>query len=197
MPKTSSVSSSRMDDIERTMAAARLVQRLAVKDESLAEHSLATGALAARIARQMGLEPAQIVEASLVGTLHEVGAIVVVAPDLAGLGFASASEVLRVQRAERRAAVAMVRAVPEISDLAEAVGSIFDDVVPSLTARIVVVADQCDYLMRSVPDRRGLNMAEAIKLLERHAGVRYDRRVVQALAASYGPALRRQVERGA
>jgi response regulator RpfG family c-di-GMP phosphodiesterase len=179
------------------MAAAGLVQRLAARDLILAEHSLATGALAARIAHHLGLEPEEIVEASLIGTLHEVGAIIVPAPDLARLGFAAASEVLRVQRAERRAAVALVRAVPEIADLADAVGSVFDDVVPTMTARIVIVADLYDYLVRSVPGRRGLSMSEAIDVLERHAGVRYDRRAVQALRETDRTALRRQVDRRA
>jgi len=157
----------------------------------LAEHSLATGAVAARLALQMGLEPPEIVEAALIGTLHEVGAIVVAPAALDGLGFASASEVLRVQRAERRAAVALVRATPAIADLADAVGSVFDDLVPTLTARIAIVADQFDYLTRWVPGQRGLSIGQAIVILERHAGVRYDRRVVQALAATYGSAARR------
>ena len=146
MLTTSRVFSSTTDHAARRIAAAGLIQRLAAKDELLAEHSLATGALAARIANQLGLELEQIFEASLIGTLHEVGAIVVSAPDSVRLGFAAASEVLRVQRAERRAAVAIVRAIPPIADLAGAVGSVFDDLVPTMTARIVVVADQCDYL---------------------------------------------------
>jgi HD-GYP domain-containing protein (c-di-GMP phosphodiesterase class II) len=189
--KTKGVCSSSADGAARTLAAAGLVQRLAARDEQLAEHSLATGAIAARIASQMGLEPSQIVEASLIGTLHEVGAIVVPPAALGGLGFASTSEVLRVQRAERRAAVAIVRATPAIADLADAVGSVYDDLVPSLTARIAIVADQFDYLTRWFSGRRGVTVGQAIAILEMHAGVRYDRRVVQALAATYGAALRR------
>jgi response regulator RpfG family c-di-GMP phosphodiesterase len=189
--KTKGVCSSSVDDAARTMAAAGLVQRLAVRNEDLAEHSLATGAVAARLASQMGLEPSEIVEASLIGTLHEVGAIVVSPAALSRLGFASASEVLRVQRAERRAAVAIVRATPAIADLADAVGSVFDDLVPSLTARVAIVADQFDYLTRWVSGRRGVSVGQAIVILEMHAGVRYDRRVVQALAATYGAAARR------
>jgi hypothetical protein len=131
----------------------------------------------------MGLSYDDVVEALLIGTLHEVGAIVVPAAVLDGLEFAAPSEVLRVQRAERRAAVALVRSVPAIADLADAVGSVFDDVVPTLTARIVVVADQYDYLVRDFASRPGISGHEALAVLELHAGVRYDPHVVAALGA--------------
>jgi HD-GYP domain-containing protein (c-di-GMP phosphodiesterase class II) len=186
-----------MDDTARRFAAAELVQRLAARHADLAEHALATGALAARIAHQMGLAPEQVAEASLIGTLHEVGAIVVPAWCIAGLEDAPASEVLRVQRVERDAAVSLVNASAPIADLAGAVGSLFDDVVPTTTARIVVVADQCDYLLRSVPGRRALTRSEAIELLERHAGARYDRRIVWALADAHDGVFRSNAERGA
>ena len=180
---TAKVFASRMDADERTMAAATLVQRLAAKNDELADHALDTGSLAARLAQSMGLSYDDVVETSLIGTLHEVGAIVVPAAVLDGLEFAAPSEVLRVQRAERRAAVALVRSVPAIADLADAVGSLFDDVVPTLTARIVVVADQYDYLVRDFEICPGISGHEALAVLKRHAGVRYDRHVVAALGA--------------
>lgn len=195
--RTFRVSSNSMDYTARSLAVAGLVQRLAARHAALAEHSLGTGALAARIAHQMGLAAEQIAEASLIGTLHEVGAIVVPASRLARLESAPASEVLRVQRAERSAAVSLIQATTQIADLADAVGSLFDDVVPTITARIVIVADQCDYLLRSVPSRRGLALSEAIDVLEQHAGARYDGRAVRALAEAYEPASRSQAERGA
>ena len=74
---TAKVFASRMDADERTMAAATLVQRLAAKNDELADHALDTGSLAARLAQSMGLSYDDVVEASLIGTLHEVGAIVV------------------------------------------------------------------------------------------------------------------------
>ena len=179
---------------DRVLCVARLLERLAAKDVALAEHSEATGALAARIAVSMGLRPEHVRDASLIGLLHEVGTLIVPREALARMTFASEAEILRIQRAERKGAVALVKAQPEIADLADAVGSVFDDVVPRLTARIVVVADTFDYLVRSWPHRPGVPGREALTILERNAGVRYDPMVVASLCSIMQPKRRPAIE---
>lgn len=161
--------------------AADLLVRLGAVDPELVEHSFGTARLAASIAVFMGLSEDDVVRVQATGLLHEIGALSVPRDDLQNLGWARESEVMRIQRVMRRESIAIVSRHPDLADLAGYIGMVYDDVVPSIVAKIVVVADQFDALLRPCVSRPPVAPAEALSVLSRLVGVRYDAKVFGAL----------------
>jgi len=165
---------------EERRAIASLLARLAARDPRLAEHALSCGALAATLARMLDLPEAGIARASILGSLHEVGM-------LAELERPSAhvtSTPLEHQRGLRSATVALLLAEPALARFADDAGTLFDDVVPAIEARIVIVADIYDALTRHLPGVAGLTKRGALEVLKSLAGPRVDADVVDALIFS-------------
>jgi HD-GYP domain-containing protein (c-di-GMP phosphodiesterase class II) len=166
--------------IEERRALAAFIARLAARDLQLAEHALACGALSATLARMLDLPEARIARASILGTLHEVGTLTPgpEPPPPFERGF------LEYQGRLRAATVALVGAEPALARFATDAGTLFDDVVPSLEARIVVVADIHDAIVRQMPGVAGLGKRSALDVLAALAGPRVDPEVVHALIFS-------------
>jgi HD-GYP domain-containing protein (c-di-GMP phosphodiesterase class II) len=166
--------------IEERRAAASLLARLATRDRRLAEHALACGALAATLARMLDLPEAGIARASILGTLHEVGMLAELERPPAHV----TSTPLEHQRGLRSATLVFLRAEPALARFADDAGTLFDDVVPAIEARIVVVADIYDALTRHLPGVAGLTKRGAVDVLKSLAGPRVDPDVVHALIFS-------------
>jgi HD-GYP domain-containing protein (c-di-GMP phosphodiesterase class II) len=167
--------------IDERRALAALVARIAARDLQLAEHALACGALSATLARMLDLPEASIARASILGTLHEVGTLA------EGAGAATPAcerRFLEQQGRLRAATVELVRGEPALARFAADAGTLFDDVVPGIEARIVVVADIYDALMRHMPGVAGLGKRGALDVLASLAGPRVDADVVHALIFS-------------
>jgi HD-GYP domain-containing protein (c-di-GMP phosphodiesterase class II) len=158
-----------------------LVERLAEVDRNLADHSRATAAWSLRIARHMGLQTSDQLAATTVGVLHEIGALIVPNEELQSLSTASDERVMDVQREMRRASLNVMGSIPVLARYIPLVGMLYDDIVPRLPVRIVIVADQLDALLRKWPDRDALPARTALRILESVSGPRYDRHVITCL----------------
>jgi HD-GYP domain-containing protein (c-di-GMP phosphodiesterase class II) len=172
--------------IEERRALAGLIARIAARDLQLAEHALACGALAATLARMLDLPERSIARASILGALHEVGILGVAAQP------ADAGSDLERQARLRAATVELIEAEPALAPFASDAGTLFDDVVPTIEARIVVVADIYDALTRHLPGVAGLGKRGALDVLTALAGPRIDADVVHALIFSQRRTLRRR-----
>jgi HD-GYP domain-containing protein (c-di-GMP phosphodiesterase class II) len=167
---------------------AGLIARIAGRDLQLAEHALACGALSATLARMLDLPDRRIARASILGTLHEVGSLAHGDdPD----DVESRAAWPERQRRLRAATVRLIGDEPVLAEFAEPAGTLFDDVVPSIEARIVVVADIFDAIVRSMPGIEGLGKRGALDVLSALAGPRVDGEVVQALIFSQRRTIRR------
>ena len=173
---------------EERRALATLVARLAGRDRRLAEHSLSCGALSATLSRMLELTSRQIAAASILGTLHEVGLL---APAGDAPGDATETATPESQRRLRRQTVALLSADPALARYAEPAGTLFDDFVPLIEAKIVVVADIYDALVRHMPGVAGLGKRGALNALSALAGSRIDPDVVHALVFSQRRSQRR------
>jgi HD-GYP domain-containing protein (c-di-GMP phosphodiesterase class II) len=171
---------------EERRALAELIARIAARDLQLAEHALACGALSATLARMLDLPERRIARASILGTLHEVGSLARIDDaDLAETGAPTR------QRRLRAATVGIIAGEPALAKFAEPAGTLFDDVVPSIEARIVVVADIFDAIVRHMPGVAGLSKRGALDVLASLSGPRVDADVVQALIFSQRRTIRR------
>ena len=162
-----------------------LLKRLAKVDRDLAAHSLATSAWSLRIARHMGLPTSEQLAATTVGVLHEIGALIVPTEELQSLSTASDQRVIEVQREMRGASLAVLASIPAVVEYMPLVGMVYDDIVPRMAVRIVVVADQLDALLRQWPDRDAVPARTALRILESVAGSRYDPQVIASIHSMF------------
>jgi HD-GYP domain-containing protein (c-di-GMP phosphodiesterase class II) len=151
-------------------------------DRTFVEHSVLTGIVAAKIAADMGLSASDTADAAAVGMLHEAGMLHVQQLSEDDVLQRSDAELRQLHQRERSAAIRVVQADERIADLAQAVGSFFDD-TPTIVGRVVVVADAFAYLVREWGDRPALPPLEALRIIDEGAGVRYDGAVVSALSS--------------
>jgi len=158
-----------------------LVNRLAAVDPDLVEHSFGTARLAARIAQALGFDEAEIETAYVTGLLHEIGALNVPQAELHDLCWARASELMHAQSRMRRESVAIVQRHPALAALAPLISMLYDDVVPVLLAKIVVIADEFDAFLRPCPPRPAIEPSAALDAVGRLVGVRHDAHVFLAL----------------
>jgi len=169
-------------------ALAGLIARIAGRDLQLAEHALACGALSATLARMLDLSERHIARASILGTLHEVGSLATTPTPDAGVPPAPWPERQRLLRA---ATVQLIAGKPALAEFAEPAGTLFDDVVPTIEAKIVVVADIFDAITRQMPGIEGLGKRGAVDVVSKLVGPRIDADVVQALIFSQRRSVRR------
>jgi hypothetical protein len=148
----------------------------------LADHSMATAVLSASIARTMGLRLEDVFTAGVVGALHEVGSLLVVAPTEAeSLRMADARFMLEKARF-RLATIDVLLGVPELVIYAPLVAEIYTDTLTTQVARIVAVADWYDWFCSAGDgQRQPASSRDALTYLERNAGVRFNRDVVCTL----------------
>jgi len=170
-----------LQDQTALAVASDLVKRLAVVDPDLVEHSFGTARLASLVAQALGFNKAEMVTAYVAGLLHEIGALVVPHEEVRDLCWARASELLHVQRRMQSESVAIVERHPELATLAPLIGMLYDDVVPVLLAKIVLIADQFDAFLRPCPSRPAIEPRVALDSVGRLVGVRHDPDVFLAL----------------
>jgi HD-GYP domain-containing protein (c-di-GMP phosphodiesterase class II) len=161
--------------------AADLVNRLAVVDPDLVEHSFGTARLASLVAQALGFNKAEMVAAYVTGLLHEIGALAVPQEELRDLCWAHATELLHAQLRMRSESVAIVQRHPELADFAPLIEMLYDDVVPVLLAKIVVIADQFDAFLLPSPLRPAIEPRAALDAVGRLVGIKHDAHVFLAL----------------
>jgi HD-GYP domain-containing protein (c-di-GMP phosphodiesterase class II) len=166
---------------DQAAVAGDLVNRLAVVDPDLVEHSFGTARLASLVAQALGFNKVEIVTAYVTGLLHEIGALVVPQEDLRDLCWVRASALLHAQRRMRHESVAIVQGHPELADLAPLIEMLYDDVVPVLLVKIVEIADHFDAFLRPCPPRPAVEPSAALDAMGRLVGVKYDPQVFLAL----------------
>jgi len=143
---------------------------------------MATALLAASIARAMGLGVDDVFTAGVVGALHEVGSLVIVAPSEAESLRMSESRFMLEKARFRLATIDLLTCIPELVEFAPLVAEIYTDTLTTRVARIVAVADWYDWFCSSGDGQRPAYSSEAALLyLERNAGVRFHKDVVTAL----------------
>ena len=161
----------------RVVAAEQLLDRLTQSDPDLHDHAYATGILAAQILGVMGKPNDTCASAFIVGILHDVG--------LASIGEYEqprlASEWLWLQRRVRRVTYQLIRSIPALREFAAAAAGVHSEIARTFVTKAVCVADQYDVLTRAW----GANPPhctpfEALTVLRRSTGWKYDARVVAA-----------------
>jgi response regulator RpfG family c-di-GMP phosphodiesterase len=168
---------------KRLPAIEDILHRVEATDPTMSDHANETGAIAGRMALFLGCTVHEVGDVIAIGMLHEAGSLLTPPLTSAQVLRLSEAELFALHRIERRAAISIVRADERIADLAELVGSLFDDVVPSALVRMVAVADAYDYLTRGWPDRPALSHVNALRVLSARAGVQYNGAFIAALAA--------------
>jgi len=164
-----------ISDHERAATAA-LIERLAANDRRLAEHSLACGALSAMLARMLECPAHLVARAAILGSIHECGRL--------ASGIVPAEPSMADLRALRERTISVIHAVPALAHYAPLAAMTFDDVVPAIEAKIVIVADVYDALLRQMPGVAGASRRAALDVLEALVGPRVDGDVVHALIFS-------------
>lgn len=162
---------------------AGFVRLVALGDAALAERLEATGALAARIAVAMKLDPATVLDVELAGSLADIG--------MAGVPAETRSERERIVR-HALAGETFVRQTPALSRLAPIVRSHYErydglgypdalggDEIP-LESRIIGVAAAFIDLVTPAAHAKALLPGEAAHELELHAGAEFDPAIVTA-----------------
>jgi hypothetical protein len=148
----------------------------------IADHSMATALLAAAIARAMGLGVGEVFTAGVVGALHEVGSLVIVPPTEAESLRMSESRFMLEKARFRLATIDFLTSIPELVEYAPTVAEVYTDTLTTRVARIVVVADWYDWFCSPGDGERPSYASEdALRYLERNAGVRFQREIVASL----------------
>ncbi len=181
------------DTVLRTAAVIRvLLQHLARKDPQTYRHSLAVGALSARLARRMGLDEAEVGSIGRGGLLHDIGKLYTPDEILLKPGPLTPAERLIMQEhaidgAELAAAhpatrdlAALVRASQEAFDGSGYPDGLVGDAIP-LGARIITVTDAYHAMSSDRPYRAAMLPALVVDELGRHAGTQFDPAVVRTL----------------
>ena len=163
---------------ERVVAAEALIDGLMRSDLDLHDHCFATAILAAQILGTLGKADDECACGFIVGLLHDVGIT-----DVGDHGQPSLpSEWLWLQRRVRRATYKIVSQVPELAAYARLAADIHFDSAWSFVSKVVIVADQYDVLTRSwAGEAPQCSLEEALEVLWRAVGWKYDARVIGAL----------------
>lgn len=169
-----------------------LVTLVDQRDAHAADHSARVGALARAVAAEMGLDPTQCETAEYVGTLMNLGKILVPEDILAKKDKLTPGE-LRQVRAGVHATADLLAGVPFDGPVIEALhqiqahwdgsgepkGLMGDHILAP--ARIAAVANAFVALVSPRAHREGHSIDAAVETLMAEAGKRYDRKVVAAL----------------
>ncbi|HKP76240.1 MAG TPA: HD domain-containing phosphohydrolase [Longimicrobiaceae bacterium] len=174
----------------------RLAQAAELHDDETGEHVRRVAALAARIARAMGLDEAFADALRRAGALHDVGKIGIPDAILRKPGALTPAERARMNEHTTIGAAILAGGGSELMAMAERIArahherwdgrgypaGLAGEAIP-LEARIVAVADFYDALTHDRPYRRRRGGAEALAMVRHEAGHHFDARVVAALLA--------------
>jgi len=175
-----------------------LVDALARADNDTVRHSLEVAATARRVAEQLELAPADVIEVELAALLHDVGKLRLPSAILRKAGQLSRQEqeLVRlhpewgseiVSRIPGLEAVALVvRLHHERPDGQGYPHALAGERIP-VASRIVSACDAYDAMTSDRPYRAALTPREAVEELERGAGRQFDPDVVAVLATVVAP----------
>jgi len=179
-------------DAEVAAVVSALAAAAGAREPRLGEHLRAVSELARLLATRMAL-PRQQTEALVVGALlHDVGKIATPDSVLRKPGPLTAAEyeIVRQHPAQGErilksagnlaSALAAVRHHHERFDGRGYPDGLRGEEIP-LAARIVIVADAFDSMVRDRPYRRGVREGEALEEIKRRSGTQFDPEVVEAL----------------
>jgi diguanylate cyclase (GGDEF)-like protein len=180
----------------RFRAGLALANVVDARDSFARGHAERVAAIAARIARRLGLSDDEVELARLAGQLHDLGKVAVPEQILRKPGPLDAVEREAVERhpqigyrmLEQMGADAVALWVLHHHERWDGAGypkGLAGEEIP-LGARIVFVADAYDAMVSERPYGTRLRPGEALAELERHAGVQFDPRIVAALADALG-----------
>jgi len=184
------------DRAARYRAAASLAKAVDARDAYTGSHSDRVGELAARIARRLGVEEAQIELTRLAASLHDLGKLAIPEEILRKPGTLNETERLVLQR-HPQIGHRMLESlgVEPVADWVLHHHERWDgdgypdrlrgDEIP-LGARIIFVADAYDAMTSERVYRRRVAPEEAIAELDRCAGTQFDPCIVTALAEELG-----------
>ncbi|RJQ58066.1 MAG: HD domain-containing protein [Desulfobacteraceae bacterium] len=175
-----------------------MANALAARDRYTEGHTARVGDLAARMAEAMGMSPEEIESVRLGGILHDIGKI-----GFSDLLFQEhegrnppelVKEILRHPSAGAEIlrdldflgpSVEFVHCHHERPDGKGYPRGLSQDAVP-LGARIVAVADTFDAITTDRPYQKGRSAEEALDILKRHAGTKWDAGCVHVLESILG-----------
>jgi diguanylate cyclase (GGDEF)-like protein/putative nucleotidyltransferase with HDIG domain len=184
------------DRAARYRAAASLAKAVDARDAYTGSHSERVAELAARIARRLGLDDAQVELTRLAASLHDLGKLAIPEEILRKPSALNESERLVLQR-HPQIGHRMLESLG-VEPLAEWVlhhherwdgdgypNRLRGDEIP-LGARIIFVADAYDAMTSERVYRKPLSSREALAELERCAGTQFDPGIVDAFAEELG-----------
>lgn len=169
-----------------------LVGVIESRDQYTCGHSDRVALYAHRIALQLGLSRQQCQEVFLGGLLHDIGKVGVSDDVLLKPGRLTEEEFAEIQKHPRIGAKLLQGMKPfeplipvllshhESMDGSGYPDGLKGDQIPML-ARIVAVADAYDAMTSNRPYRRGMEVGQAVGILQAGAGKQWDPRVVDAL----------------
>jgi len=171
-----------------------LVKALAESDGDTYRHSLEVAATARAVGERLGLELAELVEVELAALLHDVGKLRLPAHLLTKPGDLTDEE-RRLIRLHPDWGAEMVARIPGLEAVAlivrlhherpDGLGyphGLTHERIP-MAARIVSVCDAYGAMTKRRPYSAPLDLEDALRELERHAGTQFDPDVVEALTA--------------
>jgi diguanylate cyclase (GGDEF)-like protein/PAS domain S-box-containing protein len=174
----------------RTLAA--LGAAAEIKDPYIRGHHERTSRLAATVAKEMGLAPDRVRNVTTAGLLHDLGKVRVGESILNKPGKLSESEFTKMKEHASLGATMIVSGAEALQPLAPIVRHHHEQVdgngypdglarenIP-LEARILSVADAFDAMTHERAYRKALSTEEALGEIQRGAGTRFDRAVVEA-----------------
>jgi len=174
----------------RTLAA--LGAAAEIRDPYILGHHERTSRLAATVAKEMGLAPDRVRNVTTAGLLHDLGKVSVGESILNKRGKLSGSEFAKMKEHAALGATMIVSGADGLQPLAPIVrhhhervdGNGYPDGLARenipLEARILSVADAFDAMTHERAYRKALSAEEALGEIERGAGTRFDRAVVEA-----------------
>ena len=174
----------------RTIAA--LGAAAEIRDPYIRGHQERTSRLAATVAKEMGLSPDRVRNITTAGLLHDLGKVNVGESILNKPGKLSESEFAKMKEHPALGATMIVSGAGALQPLAPIVrhhherfdGNGYPDGLARenipLEARILGVADAFDAMTHERSYRKALSTEEALGEIQRGAGTRFDRAVVEA-----------------
>lgn len=179
-----------VDSIEMIAAA------VDAKDPYTKGHSGRVAQYSVALAKEIGLPEEEVDKIRLAATLHDVGKIGIDDRVLKKPGVLT-SEEFELMKRHTVMGYEIVRQVKQLTDMLPGIrwhhealsgqgypDGIKGDEIPLMT-RIIAVADTFDAITTDRPYQAGSDFPKALEILRKHAGMRYDPIVVDAMHAAY------------
>ena len=179
---------------ERLVGVRALLAALDARDQYTGAHSEAVVALAATVARRLGLPPQDVADVEHVALLHDIGKIGVPDSILQKPGKLTRDE-WRTMCEHPAIGERIVRSIGSLAHLAGAIraeherwdGAGYPDRLAGeqipLPSRIILACDALHAMTSDRPYRAAMPLATAVEELETNAGTQFDPDVVKALVA--------------